>query len=713
MKLRISPCAALALLVSAGAPARAAEPERVVSETAEAVLVEVPVRVVDRQGNPIRGLTADDFEVYDEGRRQAIVGFDAIDLAHKGVDRPGDAETLPPAARRRFLILFDMSYSRPRELVAAQRAAKEFVLSGMGDEDLAGVASFSVEQGVRILVTFSNDRAQLARAVDRVGLADPTSIGSDPLGFMYDVMAAVGGGTRNPGATNEAQAAGLLETLETRAALIKAHLDHYERARVVRMTESLRNLATALDAVQGRKDVIYLSEGFETRLLVGARRTDRENEFILSGEPWRVDNEKNFGNYHLQTLLREMTGVFRRTDCVVHAIDVGGLVAEVGSSPDADPMMARNALFEIASETGGEVFRNDNNLKAQLDRLIARTSLVYVLAFRPDRRGVADGYHELRVKVKRAGASVSARAGYYERKTFRALSALERNLSAADVLANEIPMADIGIRVLAVPRPAEGGFARVPVLVELSGEPLLEGEKGGRTTLELYAYANDTENHLSDFFTQTVFLDVAASRQRLLAGGLRYWGELQLPPGEHRLRVLVRNGQTGRMGLSVQSLRVPDFSAPGPYLAPPIFVESASAGVVVRGAARAGVRSQPRSDEMTIEAGGETLVPTAFPEATPGTPLQVSVVAYHFQGSAAEAGDLMIGAQVLGADGRPLGDGSLSVLGRSNRETDDRQILLVTFTPKSLAPGPYALRVFLRNPATGQAGYASAPFLVR
>ncbi len=711
MKLRISRCAVLALLVSTGVPARAAEPERVVSETAEAVLVEVPVRVVDRQGNPIRGLTADEFEVYDEGRRQAIVGFDAIDLAQKGLDHPGDIGPLPPAARRRFLLLFDMSYSRPKELLAAQRAAKEFVLSGLGDQDLAAVASFSVEQGVRILVTFSNDRAQLARAVDTLGLADPTTIGSDPLGFMYDVMAAAFGGTRNPGATNEAQAAGLLDTLETHAALVKAHLDHYERARVVRMTQSLRDLATALDAVQGRKDVIYLSEGFETRLLVGAKRTDRENEFILSGEPWRVDNEKSYGNYHLQTLLREMTAVFRRTDCVVHAVDVGGLAAEVGSSPDADPMMARNALFEIANETGGEVFRNDNNLKAQLDRLIARTSLVYVLAFRPDRSGVADGYHELRVKVKRSGASVSARAGYYERKTFRALSPLERNLSAADVLANEIPVQDIGVRVLAVPRPAEGGIAHVPILVELSGEHLLEGEKDGRASIELYAYANDTQNRLSDFFTQTVFLDVAASRQKLRMGGLRYWGELELPPGEHRLRVLVRNGQTGRMGLSVQSLRVPDFSAPGPYLAPPIFVESASAGVVVQGAARPGERRALRSDDMTIQSGGESLVPTALPEARPGTPLQVSVVAYHFR--APEAGELMIGAQVLAADGRPLGDGAIAVLGRSGRDPEDRQTLLVAFTPQSLAPGPYALRVFLRNPATGQAGYASAPFLVR
>ena len=52
-----------------------------VKETIDVHLVEVPVTVVDRAGNPIRGLTAANFELFDRGTKRPISNFDAIDLA--------------------------------------------------------------------------------------------------------------------------------------------------------------------------------------------------------------------------------------------------------------------------------------------------------------------------------------------------------------------------------------------------------------------------------------------------------------------------------------------------------------------------------------------------------------------------------------------------------------------------------------------------------
>ena len=152
---------ALALGVFCASAAGSQNSPGSVRESAEVVLVEVPVRVVDRDGKPIRNLTAADFELSDNGRKQTIVGFDAIDLAQKRVESvPGN--TVPPAARRHFLILFDFSFAQPKSVLSARRAAKEFVLSGLGDRDFGAVAPFSVERGMRLLVTFTQDRVQLA-----------------------------------------------------------------------------------------------------------------------------------------------------------------------------------------------------------------------------------------------------------------------------------------------------------------------------------------------------------------------------------------------------------------------------------------------------------------------------------------------------------------------------------------------------------------------
>ena len=80
-------------------------------ETVNVNVIEVPVTVVDSSGNPVRGLTAANFELYDGGKKQAITSFDKIDF---GIDRdrvdrdlaaePGRAALVPAALRPRLLL---------------------------------------------------------------------------------------------------------------------------------------------------------------------------------------------------------------------------------------------------------------------------------------------------------------------------------------------------------------------------------------------------------------------------------------------------------------------------------------------------------------------------------------------------------------------------------------------------------------------------------
>lgn len=687
------------------------EPPSVVRESAEVVLVEMPVRVTGRDGAPIRGLTAADFELYDDGKKQEIVGFDAIDLAEKGEAMPQGE--LNPAARRRFLLLFDLSFSRPKALLEARSAAKEFVLSGMGDQDFAAVATFSLDTGVRLLANFSSDRTQLARAIDTLGLATSLTKEKDPLEFVYDptVLRQTTSGTATGAAGRDSPThAAMIESLETFRALGRATQDRYARGRIIQLINSFNDLASVLDLVGGRKDIIYLSEGFESRLLVGTRDTEQEKEWITTGQLWKIDSDKRFGSTALQSQVESMTGLFRRSDCVIHAVDIGGIRTDADIT-SIGPTRSDNSLFEFAQGTGGEVFRNANNFRTDLADLILRTNLVYVLAFRPTRSGNEGRFHELKVKVKARGARVSARAGYYERKGFKQLSPLERRLSAADVIANEIPVEDIPMRVLATPFAMSEGAASVPVLLEIPGERFLSGEKGDRATAEIYVYANDQDNRLRDFFTQAVSLDLAKNREKLMAGGIKYYGELTLPPGNYRLRSLVRNAETGRMGLTVSTLHVPSFAADQPYLLPPVFLENSGPWIFLRGRGGAANGVIASSANPFLEFGKEGLTPAALGQIKPGQSSRVCLVAYHF--GAAGSGELRLGSQILASDGQPVNEGTLAVLGKSVPEPDGKRMLLLSFTtPQGLAPGRYGLRIFLQDPTSGQARQASAPFLV-
>src|SRR5258708_11897496 len=94
-------------------------------ETVNVNIVEVPVSVVDSSGNPVRGLTAANFEVYDGGKKQAITSFDKIDFGSS--ETANAISPMNPAARRSFLLLFDLGFSSPKSLVRAQEAARNFV----------------------------------------------------------------------------------------------------------------------------------------------------------------------------------------------------------------------------------------------------------------------------------------------------------------------------------------------------------------------------------------------------------------------------------------------------------------------------------------------------------------------------------------------------------------------------------------------------------
>src|SRR6478672_347853 len=129
-----------------------------VKESITVSYVEVPVTVVDRTGNPIRGLTQANFELLNEGKKQSIAGFEAIDFAAQE-NGAAAAALSNPAVRRNILLLFDLTFSSPASLKRAQDAARNFATKIAGRDDRIGVASIDVAHGFRLLTSFTTDHA--------------------------------------------------------------------------------------------------------------------------------------------------------------------------------------------------------------------------------------------------------------------------------------------------------------------------------------------------------------------------------------------------------------------------------------------------------------------------------------------------------------------------------------------------------------------------
>src|SRR5260370_35429367 len=109
--------------------------------TSEVSLVSLPVFIVDREGRAVPGLAVGDFELYEDGKRVEVVSFRYVDTTS-----PEDQDRIrqASAARRRFLLLFDKSFTDPAGLPRAQRPAADFGRHRLAESALAAVATFDI-----------------------------------------------------------------------------------------------------------------------------------------------------------------------------------------------------------------------------------------------------------------------------------------------------------------------------------------------------------------------------------------------------------------------------------------------------------------------------------------------------------------------------------------------------------------------------------------
>jgi VWFA-related protein len=583
-------------------------------------VVELPVTVLDASGNPVRGLTAANFALYDEKKRQPITSFDTIDFA---AGAPASAiAPMNPAARRSFVLLFDLGFTSPRALSRAKEAAQRFVSTSVGPRDLVAVATVETERGYRFITAFTTDRQLLTSAIE-----NPVMFrGADPLQLANQTVVWAGpAGFESPGAAQVIESAGHADAADQHmrdmANSATGQNELAVRQRIVREIDSISNLGRSLRVIPGRKQVVLLSEGFDPRILQGfdargSKEQTKLNAQIVYGNQEKIDTDKMYGNSSGIARLNHMADTFREANVILHAIDIQGV--RVQNNLDEGSIINSNAgLFLVARPTGGEVFQNSNDLHGDFSRLLRQQEVVYILGIH-SADNAPGAFHDVTVKLVNAppGSRVAQSAGYFEQGRD---TSVERALSNAEIIVNDTPQHDLRLNVLATPFPpaSAGKAAQVPVVIDINGADLIRETSTTMGGADVFIYAFDETGIVRDRLYDRVTFEIAKVGEKVRATGIRYYSTLMLPPGSYALKVLVRTGDPDRgaddaiekRGFSRINITVPEEGQIA--ILPPIPIDEDGRWLLVRG-------NRGQDGQYPFEYGGRTFLPTPTADLSAG-----------------------------------------------------------------------------------------------
>lgn len=504
--------------------------------------VEVDVLVTDRNGNFVRDLKREDFQLLEDGKPQTITNFLTVDIPVEKAQRPlGAALPIEPDVRtnerpfdgRVYVMVIDDLHTYFARSNLVKKAARQFIERNLGANDLMAVVHTSGPSDAS--QDFTTNKRLLLAAVDRTfgrKLSSPTV-----------------------SRTREYQRAPDMRTPDP-----VGDPDERERALNARVVlDALRDVAQWFGGVHGRrKTILFVSEGVD------------------------YDINDVFNNQGASTILsatRDAIAAATRANVSIYGIDPRGLTnlgdddieiqsypndASLGIGPQSmanELLLSQDSLRTLAEETGGFAALNRNDFTTAFDRIVEDNSSYYMLAYYPPATDKRDGkFHKIDVKVSRPELTVRSRQGYVAAKNRPAAPASKAGTGSPEVreaLQSPLPVSGLAMRVFAAPFKGVAPNASVLVGVEMIGRTL---NLAADNRVELSIVALDVQGKIRSGKSDTLTLRLSPkTKEQVERTGLRQLNRLDLPPGRYQLRFAAHDIGGGALGSVLYDLEVPDF----------------------------------------------------------------------------------------------------------------------------------------------------------
>jgi VWFA-related protein len=500
---------------------------------ANLVLVDV---VVNDHGNAVHGLAKGSFHVFDNGREQTISSFDEHRLAD--VSAPAKPVKLPPntytnlpvypeATAVNVLLLDDLN--TPMEDQAYVRTQMIQFMGKM--KPGTTLAVFKLSRHLRMIAGFTTDIAKLTKDIQASKTGSQDMLDSDTGVTVAQIRIARDLGARSPsgGAVFARFAANTASDMAD------------DRARDT--LTALQQLAHYLNAVPGRKNLIWFSSYFPSMLRPGMRTYTEE--------------------------MRETIEMLAAARVAVYPMDANGLRTQLISLPEQATMK------EMAELSGGKAHIENNELQLAMAEALEHGASYYTIGYVPKGEKFDGKSHKIRVHMEQSSYQLAYRNEYYaispdKPSTFNpgapaSLMTTATLLGAPPetqilFLARVLPATDpefkdLKISDLPAGKPSKdvkGPLQRYIVDLTIDPHSLnYENVPDGthQASLEFVLVAYDSNYNQVNFLDRAIQLNLHDQHYaKFLATGTPVRLALDLPAGENSLLIAVQDTAANRAG---------------------------------------------------------------------------------------------------------------------------------------------------------------------
>jgi VWFA-related protein len=367
--------------------------------------VRVDVIATDSKGQHVTDLKQEEFEVLEDNQAQTVEQFRAIKV--DGNPKPGDP---PPreirnrddeeseAARddvRVFAILLDDYHVRRGNSISIREPLTRFIQTQLRPNDMLAVMYPLTPVSI---LDFTRDHNKILGAINAFE------------GRKYDYR------PRNQIEEN----------------YVRYPTETVERIRNEVVMGALRGLSVRLGSLrEGRKSIIFVSEGFTAILPPQMRRQDAsqpENPLVAGRAGALQDSSVEetaawFGQSDVNMRMRDVFQVANRNNTAIYSLDPRGLAVFEFDIDDSSVtptfatdrrvlQMTQDTLRSLSEETDGRAIVNRNTLYEGLTQMVRDSSFYYLLGY--SSKAPTDGkFHEIKVRIKRRGVEARARRGFW------------------------------------------------------------------------------------------------------------------------------------------------------------------------------------------------------------------------------------------------------------------------------------------------------------